>query len=95
MSEPVDVAKLGMVIRQMREQRPENLTHFAKRIGITKSNLSRVERGLGEPGISTLVAISGGLGVNVDQLLTAVPVELIPCPKCSGSGWVAKEGGES
>ena len=43
---------------------------FARRIGITQSHLSALERGDNKPGASVLVAISREFGKSVDWLLT-------------------------
>jgi transcriptional regulator with XRE-family HTH domain len=43
---------------------------FARRIGITQSHLSALERGDSEPGASVLLAISREFGKSVDWLLT-------------------------
>jgi transcriptional regulator with XRE-family HTH domain len=42
---------------------------FARRIGITQSHLSALERGDNEPGASVLLAISRAFGKSVDWLL--------------------------
>ena len=43
---------------------------FARRIGITQSHLSALERGDNEPGASVLLAISREFRKTVDWLLT-------------------------
>jgi transcriptional regulator with XRE-family HTH domain len=43
---------------------------FARRIGVTQSHLSAVERGTREPGAAVLLAISREFGKSVDWLLT-------------------------
>ncbi len=43
---------------------------FARKIGITQSYLSALERGLKEPGAAILLAISREFGKSVDWLLT-------------------------
>jgi transcriptional regulator with XRE-family HTH domain len=43
---------------------------FARRIGVTQSHLSALERGDSEPGASVLLAISREFGKSVDWLLT-------------------------
>jgi transcriptional regulator with XRE-family HTH domain len=43
---------------------------FARRVGITQSHLSALERGDNEPGASVLVVISREFGKSVDWLLT-------------------------
>jgi len=43
---------------------------FARRIGITQSHLSALERGDNDPSASVLLAISREFGKSVDWLLT-------------------------
>jgi len=43
---------------------------FARRIGVTQSYLSALERGQKEPGAAVLLAISREFGKSVDWLLT-------------------------
>ena len=45
-------------------------TEFARRIGVTQSYLSAMERGEKEPGSAVLLAISQEFGKSVDWLLT-------------------------
>lgn len=63
---------LGAIGRRIRELRGFDLTQdeFARRIGITQSHLSALERGDSEPGATVLLAISREFGKSVDWLLT-------------------------
>jgi transcriptional regulator with XRE-family HTH domain len=63
---------LRAVGRRIRELRGFDMTQdeFARRIGITQSHLSALERGDNEPGASVLLAISREFGKSVDWLLT-------------------------
>ena len=65
----LDLRAIG---RRIRELRGFDLTQdeFARRVGITQSHLSALERGDNEPGASVLVAISREFGKSVDWLLT-------------------------
>lgn len=65
----LDLRSIG---RRIRELRGFDMTQdeFARRIGITQSHLSALERGDNEPGASVLVAISREFGKSVDWLLT-------------------------
>jgi transcriptional regulator with XRE-family HTH domain len=63
---------LREVGRRIRELRGFDMTQdeFARRVGITQSHLSALERGDNEPGASVLLAISREFGKSVDWLLT-------------------------
>jgi len=63
---------LRAIGRRIRELRGFDMTQdeFARRVGITQSHLSALERGDNEPGASVLVAISREFGKSVDWLLT-------------------------
>ena len=63
---------LRAVGRRIREIRGFDMTQneFARRIGVTQSHLSAVERGTREPGAAVLLAISREFGKSVDWLLT-------------------------
>ncbi len=65
----LDLLAIG---RRIRELRGFDITQveFARRIGITQSHLSAVERGTREPGPAVLLAISREFGKSVDWLLT-------------------------
>ncbi len=65
----LDLRAIG---RRIRELRGFDMTQdeFARRVGITQSHLSALERGDNEPGASVLVAISREFGKSVDWLLT-------------------------
>jgi transcriptional regulator with XRE-family HTH domain len=64
----LDLRSIG---RRIRELRGFDMTQdeFARRVGITQSHLSALERGDNEPGASVLVAISREFGKSVDWLL--------------------------
>jgi len=66
---PIDLRAIG---RRIRELRGFDMTQeeFARRIGITQSHLSALERGTREPGSFVVLAISREFGKSVDWLLT-------------------------
>jgi transcriptional regulator with XRE-family HTH domain len=68
-SGPLDWTAVG---RRIRELRGFDITQdeFAKRIGISQSFLSTVERGLVEAGAEVLLAISKECGKSLEWLLT-------------------------
>ncbi len=65
----IDLPAIGRRIRVLRgfDMKQEE---FARKIGITQSYLSALERGLKEPGAAVLLAISREFGKSVDWLLT-------------------------
>lgn len=65
----IDLRAIG---RRIRELRGFDMTQaeFARRIQVTQSYLSALERGEKEPGAAVLLAISREFGKSVDWLLT-------------------------
>jgi transcriptional regulator with XRE-family HTH domain len=65
----IDLRAIG---RRIRELRGFDMTQleFARRIGVTQSYLSALERGEKEPGSAVLLAISRQFNQSVDWLLT-------------------------
>ena len=63
---------LKAVGRRLRELRGFDMTQeeFAKRLGISQSQLSKYERGLAAPAADVLVRIKQRFRVNIDWLLT-------------------------
>lgn len=60
---------IGPRIRFMRQQRAMTLEYLATRSGLTKSFLSKIERGLAVPSISTAMKLADGFGLTISQLL--------------------------
>jgi transcriptional regulator with XRE-family HTH domain len=65
----LDLRAIGRRIRELRGF-DMTQTEFARRIGVTQSYLSALERGEKEPGSAVLLAISQEFGKSVDWLLT-------------------------
>jgi XRE family transcriptional regulator, fatty acid utilization regulator len=65
----LDLRAIGRRIRELRGFEMTQ-TEFARRIGVTQSYLSALERGEKEPGSAVLLAISQEFGKSVDWLLT-------------------------
>jgi len=63
--------QLGRLIRALRTERGHTLTGLAARVGITRSFLSSVERGVAYPSILVLRSIAAALEVPVFLLFTA------------------------
>jgi transcriptional regulator with XRE-family HTH domain len=60
---------IGSRIRFMRHQRRMSLDQLAAATGLTKSYLSKVERGLSVPSISTALKVADSFKMSVGQLL--------------------------
>ncbi|PXA75642.1 helix-turn-helix domain-containing protein [Auritidibacter sp. NML100628] len=70
--EPSDAPKaLGRRLRAYREQRRLTLDQVAKATRLSKGFISRVERDLTSPSVSSLVAICQVLGVSAGEMLEA------------------------
>ncbi|UQA62800.1 helix-turn-helix domain-containing protein [Polyangium aurulentum] len=80
-------AKLGERIRALRQERGLTLGRLAVTSGVSKGNLSSIERGLVLVTIATLVRIARGLGLAPAHLITFpedspldAPLEASPPP---------------
>ena len=62
--------KLGLLIRKTREQKGISLNRFAIDNNMTKSGLSKIENGLSNPQILTIVKIAKGLDISLAKLLS-------------------------
>src|SRR5262249_32796028 len=62
-------AGIGARIAFLRRQRSISLDDLAQKSGLTKSFLSKLERGLSVPSISTAMALAGSFGLTVAQLV--------------------------
>lgn len=60
---------LGNNLKLLRKQRKKSQEEVATDLGLTRSSYSGYENGIAEPGLETLVALSGYYSVPVDQLL--------------------------
>lgn len=63
---------LGHALRMARTSQRRTLAEVARRAGISMQYLSEVERGLKDPSSEVLAAITGALGIDLDDLLTWV-----------------------
>ncbi|WP_307866876.1 XRE family transcriptional regulator [Variovorax sp. E3] len=68
-SEPASL--LGLQIRALRKAALTSGGELAARAGVSRSMLSRVERGLASPSVETLERIAQGLGVSISQFFAA------------------------
>jgi transcriptional regulator with XRE-family HTH domain len=66
-----EVAELGRRIRGLRAERGWTLDELARRSGVTKSYLSRLEDGDRQPSIATLLSLAGAFGIPMPALFEA------------------------
>lgn len=64
-------ADLGARVRAEREAAGVSVRGLAKRLGVSASLLSQIERGLAQPSVGTLWAIVTELGLSLDSLFAA------------------------
>ncbi|MEU9080228.1 helix-turn-helix domain-containing protein [Kitasatospora sp. NPDC004745] len=57
-------------LRALRTQNRLSLEALAAQVGVTKSYLSKVERGISDPSISTALKLANALGVDVGRLFS-------------------------
>jgi transcriptional regulator with XRE-family HTH domain len=63
---------LAALVKRLREERDITQEQLAFDAGLTASALSRIERGLNNPGWMTLRRIAAALGVSLVELVRAV-----------------------
>jgi transcriptional regulator with XRE-family HTH domain len=61
--------QLGMTVQTLRDKRAMTQAVLAKKAGISRGYLARVETGRHEPTLTTLRKLAGALGVPVAKLL--------------------------
>jgi transcriptional regulator with XRE-family HTH domain len=66
----VVVSTVGDNVRRLREQRGWSLGELARAAKLSKSTVSTIEGGAGNPGLETLVALSVALGVPFNHLIS-------------------------
>src|SRR5690606_26494682 len=71
---------LGKRLRQEREARGLSLRELARRIGVSPSLVSQIERGLVTPSVSTLWSIASELDLTIDELFNASERSTAPPP---------------
>lgn len=76
---------LGARIRQGREQHGITLREFARRVGVSPSLISQIERGRAMPSVGTLYAIANELALTFDDMFAAGR-GLEPSPSGASSG---------
>lgn len=63
------IQRVGKFLAQLRKQRKQTQTELANAIGISRSTVSDVEKGLRLPSGEHLIALSDFLGLPIDHLL--------------------------
>ena len=61
--------RLGAEIRHRREKRGHSQEQLAKKAGVHRNVIGRTERGVYNPTVLTLKAISAALGISISMLL--------------------------
>jgi transcriptional regulator with XRE-family HTH domain len=98
MSAPVEVNELiGARVREHRTGRGWTLDELARRSGVSRRQLSNIERGDGNPSIATLLRLSDALGIGLPVL---VDVERPTASTITPAGqapvlWTGPHGGQA
>lgn len=66
----MDCAKIGALIRSLRQEQHMTQGQLAQRLNISDKAVSKWERGFGCPDVSLLPELSSVLGVNLEELLS-------------------------
>ena len=72
---PVEPLKLGERVRQLRRARAWTLEEAARRAGLARSTLSKIENDQMSPSFEAVQKLAHGLGIAVPQLFEPAPVE--------------------
>ncbi|GAB7535520.1 helix-turn-helix domain-containing protein [Burkholderia sp. 3C] len=70
-----EISVLAIRLKMLRKQLGLSLQDLADRTALTKSYLSKVERGLNTPSIATAMKLAGALSVDVNQLFSVAQGE--------------------
>jgi transcriptional regulator with XRE-family HTH domain len=81
-------------VRILREQREMSLAELARRAGLAKQTLSKLEQGTGNPTVETLFAIATALGVPVTRLV-AEREQLMAVQRADEVVWEEHDGYQS
>lgn len=72
------LAAIGETIRSERSERGLTLKQVSEGAHVSVSYLAEIERGEKDPSSRVLESISGGLGMEISELLTRIAVSLEP-----------------
>ncbi|MBE2997517.1 helix-turn-helix domain-containing protein [Nocardiopsis sp. HNM0947] len=81
-------------VQLLREQRGLSLAELARRAGVAKQTVSKLELGTGNPTVDTLHALSQALEVPLTRLLAA-PAQLVMVQRDGEAHWNRDEGHSS
>jgi transcriptional regulator with XRE-family HTH domain len=70
-------AALAAILKRLRKEREITQEQLAFDAGITASALSRIERGLNDPGWTTVNRIAKALGISLVELVTDIEREAV------------------
>ena len=65
--------KIEILVKKVRQEKNMTLETLAKLSGISKGNLSKIEREEREPRIGTLIQIAMALKVDIKELYKIIP----------------------
>lgn len=74
--------RIGARIRELRRARGMSSLELARRAGLHRPNVARLESGKREPKLSTIARCAAALEVPLLDVLSA----LVSCPQCQGPG---------
>ncbi len=68
---PDPLGLLGAAVRRLRLERGLTSEALASRAGLAPSALSRIEQGVSDPRMDTLLSIAAGLGITLAEMVCA------------------------
>jgi transcriptional regulator with XRE-family HTH domain len=86
-----NLASLGNRLRSERERRKISLRELARRVNVSPSLVSQIERGLAMPSVGTLWLVTTELGIAIDELFS-LPERSTPAPATGKAGATASRG---
>lgn len=82
------MTRLAGVMALLRRQERLSLRELAAKIGVSHSDLFRLETGkTRDPSIFLIRKVAQGFGMTVDEFMN---FDAETCPTCGGSGWVRR-----
>ncbi len=67
---------LGRAVRRLRQGQRLSMAALASEAGVSEGHLGRIELGRGNPAVSTLLGLTGALGVTLGELVLAAEAEM-------------------
>lgn len=67
-----ELRNLGRQIRLLRERRGLSLNDLARQSGVSVTAIRNIEAGRANPGLMTMVAITGRLGLSIDEFVNRI-----------------------